>query len=431
MVANVQDRTSGHSLVGRKLYIPQMAYAGCRLVAACFRSIGIDAQPAPDSDAETLELGGLHVSGEECLPHKITVGDFMKICRRPDFEPAKTAFMMPTAHGPCRFGQYAPYLRNMLDQMGLQDVMVFSPTSANGYDGFGENARELVQNMWLGVVVGDLALKFLLKTRPYETQPGASDKLFDESVASFAEVLSTPGLKTKVRLNELVKRVERMRDQFRAIPANYVKGRPLIGLVGEIFCRLNTFSNDDVARRIEKFGGECWLSDIAEWVWYVNWYVEHKLVRNKGRFNLSMLTQKIKTHFQHKYEQALLAPVADDLRGYEEPHDVREVLREVEPYLPPEGCIGEMVLSVGKSIYLYDKGADGIIDISPFTCMNGIICEAVYPSVSKAHEDLPIRICYFDGVNTHIDRDLEIFLDLARAYQSRKTKPRVYPGYFR
>ena len=89
-----------------------------------------------------------------------------------------------------------------------------------------------------------------------------------------------------------------------------------------------------------------------------------------------------------------------------------------------------MVLSVGKTIYLYRKGADGTIDISPFTCMNGLVCEAVYPSVSKDHEDLPIRILYFDGVNTNIDRDLEIFLDLARAYQKRKTRQRVYPAYF-
>jgi hypothetical protein len=62
--------------------------------------------------------------------------------------------------------------------------------------------------------------------------------------------------------------------------------------------------------------------------------------------------------------------------------------------------------------------------------MNGIICEAVYPAVSAACEDLPIRICYFDGVNTNVDRDLEIFLELARAYQRRKTKKRVYPRCF-
>ena len=76
------------------------------------------------------------------------------------------------------------------------------------------------------------------------------------------------------------------------------------------------------------------------------------------------------------------------------------------------------------------KGTDGIIDISPFTCMNGIICEAVYPSVSAAHDELPIRLFYFDGIGANIDRDVEIFLDLARAYQRRKERSRIYPEYF-
>ena len=62
--------------------------------------------------------------------------------------------------------------------------------------------------------------------------------------------------------------------------------------------------------------------------------------------------------------------------------------------------------------------------------MNGVICEAIYPTVSADHDDLPMRTFYFDGVNTNVDRDLEIFLDLARAYQRRKSHQRVYPHYF-
>ena len=92
--------------------------------------------------------------------------------------------------------------------------------------------------------------------------------------------------------------------------------------------------------------------------------------------------------------------------------------------------MGEMTVSVGKAVYLYRKGVDGIVDISPFTCMNGIITEAVYPRVSADHDDIPIRSLFFDKVGGHIDRDLEIFLDLARAYQGRKEHARIYPDYF-
>ena len=104
MVAHVSEQTDGRSLEGRTLYIPQMSYATARLAAACFRSIGIDAAVVPDSDDRTLELSGPYSSGEECLPHRVTLGDFLKVCRAPDFDPRKTAFFMPSADGPCRFG---------------------------------------------------------------------------------------------------------------------------------------------------------------------------------------------------------------------------------------------------------------------------------------------------------------------------------------
>ncbi|MGD8454580.1 MAG: hypothetical protein PVJ57_22425 [Phycisphaerae bacterium] len=407
-----------------------MSYAAARMIAAAFRSIGVDAAPAPDSNEETLDLGGRESSGEECLPHRITLGDFLRICRQPGFDPKKVAFFMPRAPGPCRFGQYAPYLRQVLDAQGFHDVLVFSPNSSDNYGALGDHASTLMRLTWMSIVVGDLATRFLLKTRPYELHAGDTDTAFVESIDDLGEALARRGLSAKESLALLVAAVERVRDRFHAVPAKYVKGHPLIGLVGEIFCRLNTFSNDDTARRIERLGGECWLSDISEWVWYTNWSREHDWAHEHGRFNFDFLKLKLKSHVQHGYEQALLAPVAADLVGYEEPHDIREVLGFSEPYLPATGALGEMTLSVGKAIYLYRKGADGIIDISPFTCMNGIVSEAVYPALSADHDDLPIRSLYFDKVNTNLDRDLEIFLDLARAYQRRKRHQRIYPDFF-
>lgn len=430
MVANVSEQTSRPTLAGRTLYIPQMAYASARMMVAAFRSVGFDAHLTPDSDDETLQLGGLHSSGEECLPHKITLGDFLKVCRRPGVDPRRLAFFMPRAPGPCRFGQYAPYLKQVLTEHGFPDALVVSPSSADGYDGLGEHAAELMRTAWFGVVVGDLCTRFLLKTRPYETHAGDTDEAFRQSVDEFAEVLSTPQLSTNERAARLVALVTRVRDRFRAIPARYAKGRPLIGVVGEIYCRLNTFSNEDALRRIERLGGECWLSDVTEWIWYTNWCREYDWARDHGRLNAGYLRLKLKSHVQHQFEQQMLAPVADDFVGYEEPHDIREVLKGSEPYLPATGALGEMTLSVGKAVYLYHKGADGIVDISPFTCMNGIVSEAVYPAVSAEHDNIPIRSLYFDKVGGHIDRDLEIFLDLARAYQRRKRCARTYPAYF-
>jgi predicted nucleotide-binding protein (sugar kinase/HSP70/actin superfamily) len=144
-----------------------------------------------------------------------------------------------------------------------------------------------------------------------------------------------------------------------------------------------------------------------------------------------MLGAVIKNAVQRRDEHQLLHPFAEDLVGYEEPHDVyEEVLKDAWPYMPADGALGEMVLSVGKGIYLYRKGGDGIIDISPFSCMNGIVSEAVYHSVSHDHDDIPIRNFYFDSTSSNMDRDLDIFMELAGSYQKRKKNPRRYPRCF-
>lgn len=421
-------------LDGRTLWVPRMSYAGARLFSAVFRSVGVDARECPESDEKTLELGGLYTSGEECYPAKITIGDFLRIVVADDFQPDKHAFFMPTANGPCRFGQYSPYLQNVLEEMGFGDVPVISPTSANGYEGMvDKNAtRDMTRSLWRGIVCGDLLTKMLLKTRPYETQKGAADEAFERSLERVEAVLESPGMNTSERLEKLVEAMAESRDDYRSVPANYTKARPLIGVVGEIFCRLNTFSNYDACRQIEAHGGECWLSDICEWVYYTNWSQKQDIKRDGKRFSLEAIGANVKDKIQHSDEHALAAPFAEDFVGYEEPADIYEgVLTKSWPYLPANGALGEMTLSAGKSIYLYEKGADGIIDISPFGCMNGIVTEAVYHDISADCENLPIRNFYFDSSTSNLDRDLDIFMSLARSYQKRKTMHRKYPACFK
>ena len=419
------------TLAGRRLWIPRMTYAGARMAAAAFRSVGIDAAVTPESDDKTLELGGLFSSGEECYPAKITLGDFMRIVHADDFDPDTVAFFMPIAQGPCRFGQYSPYLRHVLDQMGHHDVPIISPTSSNGYDDIIAYGTTLRRRMWRGIVSGDILRKVLLKTRPYETQPGAADEAFEKSLDLVEAAIADRNLTDRQSLAEMVKAMAAARDLFEAVPARYTRDRPLIGVVGEIFCRLNTFSNYQAVRQIEAHGGEAWISDVTEWVFYTNWGQRWRLKRQGKGVSLESLKAVVREAFQVRDEKALLSPFTEHFVGYEEPHDIyHEVLKPSWPYLPADGALGEMVLSVGKSIYLHHKGADGIIDISPFTCMNGIVSEAVYHDVSRDFDQLPIRNFYFDDSSSNMQRDLDIFMELADSYRRRKTTQRQYPPYF-
>ena len=169
---------------------------------------------------------------------------------------------------------------------------------------------------------------------------------------------------------------------------------------------------------------------LGEWVWYTNSEQLRLLKLRRQTVSLTTGAALLRQSIQRHDEHALLEPGREDFRGYEEPHHISEVLECANPYLPDWGAMGEMVLNVGKSIYLARKGVDGIVDVSPFTCMNGIVCEAIYPRVSRDNADIPIRNFYFDGTQSDLDRDIGIYLELVRTYSARKPHPRVFPSYF-
>jgi predicted nucleotide-binding protein (sugar kinase/HSP70/actin superfamily) len=407
---------SENHLKDRILYIPQMSYEGAACMAAAFRSIGINARPSPDGNEKTYELARKYLSGDECLPEAITLGNFLKVTEMPDYDPDKVAFMMPTSNGPCRFGHYLPLARKVFRDR-QEPVLFLSPSSKNGYKDIGRDANELVRTGWRAVVASDILRKMLHKTRPLEESVGDTDRVFHKALEQVCSAIELQNISHEQRLKSMINALTEARDQFRKIPLDRSKKPLLIGMVGEIFCRLNTFSNDHLIRIIERHGGQVWLSDVAEWVWYTNDEQVLNLSREGKSISFGMLGCKIRHTVMRRDEHRLLAPFHKDLKGWEEPGHIRQILDLSRPYLPREGSHGEMVLSVGKALWYHQKGAAGVIDISPFTCMNGIICETVYPRVTRDKNGFPIRIFYFDGLQADMDGDIEIFLELARYYQ--------------
>lgn len=410
-----------HPLYGRKTWLPRMSDGSSRAFAAILRSIGVNAEVTPPSDAQTLELGARFTSGDECYPLKVTLGDFLRIAEQPGFDPKKNAIFMATGHGPCRFGQYEPYFRSVLKKRGWGELAIVSPSAEQGYSDFGEASSAYTRSAWRAIVSSDVLLKLLLKTRPYEVTPGSAEAAHEECLASLCRVLEVAYPDSDAQMSALLACMLKVRERFRAVPVQFDRSRPLIGVVGEIFCRLNHFSNSELVARFEEAGAEMWMNDISEWVWYIN-ADQFRALRVAGRrVSLEALGALLRNYFQHRDEHAILRLFADDFRGYEEPVDIGVVLENAEPYLPYFGANGEMVVNVGKAVYFAKKGLDGVIDISPFSCMNGIVGEAIYPRVSRDHAGIPIRNFYFDGTHSDLERDIGIFLELARSY--RRGKP--------
>ena len=402
-------------LQGKKCYVPAMGRGTAEAVCACFGRMGVDAEPTPESNERTRELGRRYNDGDACYPAVVMTGDFVRITERLGFEPAQSVFFMPSAEGPCRLGQYGVALGSALEERGCDAVQILAPSDRNGFASLDGLGRGLCRLMWRAMVATDLLHAALLRTRPFETEEGAAERAFGESLDDLCATIRTACRGAGGQLRGLVAAMRRASARFRAIPVRREQ-RLRIGLVGEVFCRLNVYANAGLVRELERQGAEVWLSGTSELLDYGN-EVEFQGLRLAGRrWSTEMGKARLRTAAQRADQHALGRPF-----GACQDPDTAELLALAEPYLPGNSVVGEMVVSVGKAAWLARHGAAGVIDVSPFMCMNGIVSEAIYPRLSRDHGGMPIRNLYFDGTHADVESDVGAFLELARGYRARSS----------
>jgi predicted nucleotide-binding protein (sugar kinase/HSP70/actin superfamily) len=393
----------------RKIYIPSMTDQGLA-AAAAFRACGVEAEMLPPSDDETLHLGRELTSGKECYPCILTTGDLVKLTRRPDFDPERSAFFMPTAYGPCRFGQYSRFQRLVLDELNLSHVPIYSPDqSERMYEELEMVNGDLMRLAWRGIVAVDLAQKALYQTRPYEKNPGQADRAYAECLDDICE--------TVAQRRDLAECLSRCRQRQEAVEQIDPGTRPVVGIVGEIYVRSNEYSNENAVRNIERFGGEVWMPPIHEWMLYTN-EVNFMVSRLTGKWK-QLAGFKLTHHFQIKDLHELEKVYKGFLRNFHEPK-IKETFEYAGPYLDPS-FHGEAILSVGKSKDFILKGADGLVNIMPFTCMPGTVVTAILKRFREDHNGVPFLNMIFDGQEqTGTLTRLEAFMHQVHQFHHQK-----------
>ncbi len=384
----------------RIIYIPRMldhAYA----LAAAFKRCNVNAEVLPETDRTIVDLGKRYLSGKECYPCTITTGHILKKISEPDFIPDKSAFFMPTANGPCRFGQYHVLQDLMLKELGYKDVIMVAPEQhSNTFKEIGiENGKEFIKVAWHGIVAFDILYKCLHESRPYEKEQGISDELF----AKYRDIICSALMNRNGTLEDVMKR---MKNDFENIP-KYKEKKPVVGIVGEIFVRCHNFSNENLIRKIESLGGEAWLAPFGEWIYYVNYLAIKRSFVKRDISNL--LGLYLKKLFQDRIEHKYSAYFKGLLRSLNEP-STKETIKKASPYVH-ESFEGETILSIGKAIDFIEKGASGIINTMPFGCMPGTIVTALLKVVSRDYNIPCISIPYDGTESLTIDLQLEAFME--------------------
>jgi len=388
----------------RVIYIPFMGDHSHVIVSA-MRHAGLQSEMLPMADEDSLALGRKCTTGKECYPCIITTGDILKKTTAPGFDPSRAAFFMPSACGPCRFGQYNRFHRMILDDHGCEEADIFALDQTVDYDRhmrmFGTGFR---RSVWQGLLLVDALQKLARQTRPYEQRIGQTDEVYSGLLQRLTATMETGG-----RLEDVAREA---RDAFIAIPVHAERNKPLIGIVGEIYVRANPFSNGFVIRRIEALGGEVCAPPAQEWMDYIDFM--RRRDNREVRAVKPWLVEFLKHGVQRYDLRRINAPLKGLIRHFEMEDSTRKVLQRSRPYMD-DAVRGETVLSMGRCEEYAEHGFHGIVNLTPFNCLPGNIVNGLLRKFSERHPRVPVLKLAFDGMQQSSEETrIEAFMDQAR-----------------
>jgi predicted CoA-substrate-specific enzyme activase len=398
----------------RTIYIPNMCDHAYVMRAALER-FGLTVEVLDEPDELTLDYGKKFTTGKECFPCVVTTGDMIKKIKSDGFDASRGVFFMPGADGPCRFGLYSQYHRLLLDDLGYDNIPIFSPHSKDGYaefgldDGDGTTFRKIT---WQGLVFLDCLVKLLHRIRPYEVNHGETEKLYLHYLRRLDRTIvkDEPFDLLAAEAATAFKKIRTHDERF-----------PLVGVVGEIYLRNNRFSNNYLIEKLEKLGLEVWLATFCEWPMYTS--LDYRRDAFQDRDFKGFLQGSIQVLLQKRYEHKIAKTFRRHI-DLGEDYPVEKTIKLASNYLPID-FKGEAILTIGKAMEMAMEGAAGIVNAMPFNCMPGTVVSSLSKKVSEDLGGVPWLNISYEGLrDSGEDTRLEAFADQVRAF-TRSSPERV------
>jgi predicted nucleotide-binding protein (sugar kinase/HSP70/actin superfamily) len=361
-------------------------------IEAAFRGIGYNCQMMDCPDNAALQFGKEFGNRGQCNPTYFTVGNLVKfLCTLRDKHGMKTediikkyVFLTAGACGPCRFGMYNTEYRKALRDAGFDGfrVVLFQQTGgikqATGEASGLEINAAFCWALLKALLAGDVLNALGYRVRPYEVNPGDTDRAIEQAKKIIYRALET-------RRNVLAALWE-CKPLFEAVKVDRTIPRPKVSIIGEFWAMTTEGDgNYQLQRFLESEGGEADIQLVTAWVLYLIWEARRDTLERMdlrgadgGKYGL----EKVKGPFgiaaklagvwaADKLVRGVFQTFAHSvgLYGYHLP-DMFEIARVSDEYYNNDLRGGEGHMEVGKLIMnvLHSK-AHMTLSVKPFGCM--------------------------------------------------------------
>ncbi len=393
------------------ILVPQMSPIHFTYLAEAIRSCGYNAVLLPPVDKNSVEEGLKYINNDTCYPTIVTLGQIISALKSGDYDLSRTAVFMSQTGGGCRASNYVALLRKALKDLGMEQVPVvsFNAVGLEKNPGFKITAK-MGLRLAVGCVYGDLMMRVLYATRPYEKIKGSCqavmDKWHDKIIHNILHFNTVTYAKNIKGIVEDFDKIERTGEE-----------KPKVGVVGEILVKYHPNANNDIVGIIESEGGEAVVLDLLDFFLYGMY--------NK-KFNYEHMAGTYKQMFINK--QGIRAveffrkPMRKALRQskhFSEPSHIEETAEAAMQITSIGNQCGEGWLLTGEMVELISHGVENVVCLQPFACLpNHVTGKGMMKAVRKLNPKANIVAIDYDPGASDVNQLNRIKLMMATAHKN-------------
>ena len=373
------------------ILIPNVTWAFAQMATAAIKKQGFRVEPMPMANERAIKLGKKYVHNDMCFPAQINIGEFLSVLDQGKYNPDDVVLGLAKAQCDCRLAHYAMMARQALDDAGYSQIPIITTDedSKNMHPGFKLGALFELRMLW-GLIMNDILEDLRRKIRPYESNKGETDRVFEESIHSICRGFES-GLKGAQDA------FEKAIDDFRRIEYDRSVRKPRVFMIGEFLLNFHPTSNNRIEEYLEQNGLEVMMPNLfynmhREYLLEIDQKEEYHVSHPAVQIFLTKMTNRYIHHVLGKLEK-----IGARHPLWEEKTPLEKIAQRSHHIIDKTFTSGEGWMIAGEILHHADHGVNSFLILQPFGCLpNHVTGRGLVKKIKKEKPHIQILALDYD-----------------------------------
>ncbi|RHT96158.1 2-hydroxyglutaryl-CoA dehydratase [Clostridium sp. AM27-31LB] len=388
------------------ILVPDMSPIHFEILESALASCGYKVEVLK-ADSKCIDYGLKYVNNDACYPSLIVVGQFMQALLSGKYDLHKVALIITQTGGGCRATNYIGFIRRALEKAGMGYIPVISMSAGIEKNPGLKVNLEMANKALQALIYGDVFMRVLYKTRPYEKVKGSANALHEKWKKIAIESVK------KANKKQFKKNIQNIVKEFDELELVDIK-KPKVGIVGEILVKFMPLANNFIVELLEEEGAEAVCPDLIDFFMYSLYNANFK-AEYLGKKKSSAKINNFLIWFIERYRKCANDALAASKR-FHPTVPIQKLAEYASPIVSCGNQTGEGWFLTGEMIELIKSGVPNIVCTQPFGCLpNHVVGKGVIKELRHQYPDSNIVAVDYDPGASEVNQLNRIKLMLSTA----------------